>query len=36
MEGKAKTETNITRATPDGVKEKAAVSSADDANKTKK
>jgi NADH-quinone oxidoreductase subunit E len=36
MEDKAQTETNITRATPQGVKEKAPVSSADDANKTKK
>ncbi len=36
MEGKAKTETNITRATPDEVKDKAPISSADDANKTKK
>ncbi len=36
LDAKAKTETNITRATPDGVKEKASVSSADDANKTKK
>jgi NADH-quinone oxidoreductase subunit E len=35
MEGKAKTETNITRATTEGVKEKAPVSSADDANKKK-
>jgi len=35
MEGKAKTETNITRATPDGVKETSNVSSADDANKNK-
>jgi hypothetical protein len=36
MEDKAQTETNITRATPQGVKEKAPVSSAADANKTKK
>ena len=35
MEGKAKTETNITRATPDGVKETGPVTSADEANKKK-
>ena len=35
MEGKAKVETNVTRATPDGVKEAAPVTSADDANKKK-
>ncbi len=35
LDAKARTETNITRATPDGVKETASVSSADDANKKK-
>ena len=35
LEGKAKVETNVTRATPDGVKEAAPVTSADDANKNK-
>jgi NADH-quinone oxidoreductase subunit E len=35
MEGKAKVETNITRATPDGVKETGPVTSADDVNKKK-
>jgi NADH-quinone oxidoreductase subunit E len=35
MEGKAKVETNVTRATPDSVKETAPVTSADDVNKKK-
>ncbi|WP_421695437.1 NADH-quinone oxidoreductase subunit NuoE [Aestuariivirga sp.] len=36
MDSKAKTETNIIRATPDGVKETSSISSANDANKPKK